>query len=64
VAYTNGVKLPANNRLDPLTRMRIEGLLRNRQIWNGVIDLDSRNHLADLITTAFHETTTPALTLG
>lgn len=64
VAYTNGVKLPANTRLDPLTRMRIEGLLRNRQIWNGVIDLDSREHLADLITSAFHETTTPALTLG
>lgn len=64
VAYTNGVKLPANTRLDPLTRMRIEGLLRNRQIWNGVIDLDSGDHLADLITSAFHETTTPALTLG
>lgn len=62
-AYTNGFKLPVDTPPDPLTRMRIEGLLRNRQIWNGVIDLDSRDNLAVLITRAFHETTTPALTL-
>lgn len=62
--YSNGVKLPHGNGLAALARLRIEGLLQNHRIWNGVVDLDGREAPPDLVARAFHETRANGLRLG
>ncbi len=54
--YSNGVKLPAARRIDPMTRLRVEGLLQRSHGWNCVVDLNRGESPADLVRRAFHET--------
>ncbi|HYE72186.1 MAG TPA: anaerobic ribonucleoside-triphosphate reductase [Blastocatellia bacterium] len=70
VYYTNSVKLPVHTSLDALEKTRIEGLLQGGLVRNATTDIwlgasrPKPEHLAVLISRAFYQTETAALTFS
>jgi len=54
--YSPGVKLPADCGVEPQQRLRIEGLLLGRWMWNGVVNFDRNEKLQGLIAAALSGT--------
>lgn len=60
--YTPGVKLPAGG-LEPGQRLRIEGLLLGRRVWNGVVNLDRNERLNGLVAAVLPDATVSGISI-